>query len=170
METTAYSKRGWLFSPGFSWSNKAEENILFGNLDSGWINDQEKTLARIKTVKHFKIVGHTFELTIMRNIRKIFGLPVNSSMTGIRRFTEIFKEIYSTKINGMILMEKFLTSKKTGPFLQWQDGRQMNIIPLWSNFPPFDLTCILPLGLILIYTIRLRLNFHLFAARTISVI
>ena len=45
METTAYSKRGWLFSPGFSWSSKAEENILFGNLDSGWINDQGKNLG-----------------------------------------------------------------------------------------------------------------------------
>ena len=144
METTAYSKRGWLFSPAFSWSSKAEENILFGNLDSGWINDQGKNLG---TDQNGQALQNNRSYIRAYNYAEFQENLRFAGQFEYDRDSEIYRDFqrdlfYQNQWNDSY--EKFLISKKTGPFLRWQDGRQMNINPLWSNFPPFDLTCILP--------------------------
>ncbi len=61
-ETTSYSKRGWLFSPGFNWSD--QENDTWGEISTGWINDQGKKLGN-----------------------DLRGVPINSDRSYVRGYT-----------------------------------------------------------------------------------
>ena len=46
-DITAYTKRGWLLSPGLNWESgdRSEQDFSSGNLESGWIDDQGDTLG-----------------------------------------------------------------------------------------------------------------------------
>jgi hypothetical protein len=46
-DITAYTKRGWLLSPGLNWESgdRSEQDFSSGNLESGWIDDQGDALG-----------------------------------------------------------------------------------------------------------------------------
>ena len=46
-DITAYTKRGWLLSPGLNWESeeRSSENFVYGSLESGWIDDREDNLG-----------------------------------------------------------------------------------------------------------------------------
>jgi lipopolysaccharide assembly outer membrane protein LptD (OstA) len=91
-DITAYTKRGWLFSPGLDWQlgKKTEEDFISGGLDSGWINDLDDNLGNdlrnISLENHRSYIRAYSKNRINKNLRIAAQVEWNSDSEVYRDF------------------------------------------------------------------------------------